>query len=772
MLDEALRHPRPAPAAFEAEAEVDSGSAGRRPASQPGAVRSAGRAGDAVRPWRWRGWWLGVLILAAFAALGAGTLLVRALAHTHHVDAAWRSTGGERLELIASNEPALEALRGQRLLQLVDTDARSLEIDTLALHPSARWLVADERRAEHAAVHAALARLLQREQITLVFDNQQRVTVPVRERGYAGLAPMFWLLSAFAFALYLVGVTVVLARPNPRNVLYLLMAVCQAASLVFIAIESIFDLGTSGAYVGWERLLRPGLDAVTAAALLTAIGLYPRRLPGAGVIAAAAWLGAAAWIAWRAGPPPAHAWWWDQAGVALAGVAATALLSWSYRIEPHPFAIVLRRSAAVTTGTWLLLTLATAAAQGRPGIEYALALAGPLVWTVYVAALLMLLPLLSNSPRVMRLFGMLAAIGTVTTALHLVFAVVFALGPLLSLTLSLLVSLAVYAGARQWIVDQPLGSSMLSTERMFEQLYRIARAVEAAPERMPVLLSGLLREIFDPIAATLQPGRRGSAARVTNDGSTLLVPVPPLARAEPAADVTLELRFARRGRRLFTADDARLAGRIVEQLQRAVAHDEAVEEGRSEERLRLAQDLHDDIGARLLTLMYKAPSPEMEEYVRHTLQDLKTLTRGLAASSHRLSHASAEWKSDLGQRLTAAHVALRWSCHYSEDIALNVVQWSALTRILRELVSNVIAHAQARSVEVDIHLSDDRLDLSVSDDGVGRAPETWPQGLGLGGVQKRVKQLDGDVAWRELAPHGIGCEVKVRGLAPAPAASA
>jgi signal transduction histidine kinase len=239
----------------------------------------------------------------------------------------------------------------------------------------------------------------------------------------------------------------------------------------------------------------------------------------------------------------------------------------------------------------------------------------------------------------------------------------------------------------------------------------------------------------------------------------LLVPAPDVSRASGRADQTLVLRFSQRGRRLFTQEDARLADRIVEQLKRAVAFDQAVERGRSEERSRIAQDLHDDIGARLLTLMYQAHSPEEEDYIRHTLQDLKTLTRGLAAHSHRLSHAAGEWKVDAQSRLQLAHIALDWQTHFDRDAELSVVQWSALTRVLRELVSNAIAHAQATQLSVSLRLSDDRLQLVVRDDGRGRNPQAWAHGLGLGGVRKRVKQLGGEVEWREAQPAGIECTV-------------
>jgi signal transduction histidine kinase len=231
------------------------------------------------------------------------------------------------------------------------------------------------------------------------------------------------------------------------------------------------------------------------------------------------------------------------------------------------------------------------------------------------------------------------------------------------------------------------------------------------------------------------------------------------------------LRFAERGKRLFTAEDARLADRIVEQLRRAVAHDRAIEQGRSEERGRIAQDLHDDIGARLLTLMYKAPNTEMEDYVRHTLQDLKTLTRGLAATTHFLSHASAEWKADIAQRLSPTGCTLEWSFEQDVDIQLNVVQWSGLTRILRELVSNIIAHAKATHATIHGDLRGGLLKLTVTDNGVGGTPKDWSTGLGLGGIRKRVRMLGGTIAWQQNTPDGVRCDVSVPLAVPSTPAS-
>jgi signal transduction histidine kinase len=519
------------------------------------------------------------------------------------------------------------------------------------------------------------------------------------------------------------------------------------------------------ALLQWDLPLRLLADTAAAAALVHVCLVYPAPQVRRHWQATLAWslaLGALAWAAWQ---PPAGLWWWLQGLLLAYGVAATLALQQARRSLGGALATALQRLTLAGCGTLLLLSAAVASAHRGPATQWAVATVGSAIWYVFFASLLILGPFLTRTRQVLREFALLAGIATVASSLDLLLVALLAIGPLPAMLLAVALSVLIYALARPWIVGQLAGSGVLSAERMFDSLYRVARALEQAPEQASRQLAALLREVFDPLEV-VRSERPVSRIRVAADGSTMVVPVPQLASpAGPAASTeaagTIVLHFARRGRRLFTLEDVQLAERLIEQLRRAVAYDRAVEHGRTEERLRIAQDLHDDIGARLLTLMYKAPNAEIEEYIRHTLQDLKTLTRGLAASSHRLSHAAAEWKADITQRLAATGCDLRWSFSADRDLTLSVVQWSGLTRVLRELVNNIITHARATQVEIQAVLEQDHLSLKVSDDGIGRTPEQWSHGLGLGGVRKRVKLLGGQVAWLERAEGGIRCEVLV-----------
>ncbi|MDP9044568.1 MAG: ATP-binding protein [Pseudomonadota bacterium] len=718
---------------------------------------------DAPLAARWVGWRM--RMLAACALLGCLALfgLIRALVALPQLNAPWRIDDQDRIVLTASHDPALRAKEGEVLEAISGAGTTVALADAVTLQESPRWTIDDADRARQATLSAQIGSAFSADEVELHFANGETLTRPLTPIGLTGLSTSFWLLAVFALALYLVGMVVPLANPTGRNLVYATMALCQAGNLMCIAVESAFQWGLPPLLVRWDLPVRMAFDICTAAAMVNAACLHPRRLPGARPIAWLGWGAAIALVGAIATDNLGQAWWWAQATITGYGLLAIVLLTWSYRIEPHPFAMLLRRFGIVAVGTWALLTLSLGTAARLQGTAHTIADVSSMVWYVFLGSLLLLVPFLARSQNFMREFSLLAAISTVATSLDLLFVAVFSLGQFASLTLSLFVSLAVYSGVRQWVLNHLLGQSMLTTERMFEQLYRIARKVEAQPENTAALLAQLLNDLFEPLEVA-QVDRRSTFSRVASDGASLLVPVPQLG-GDPRPRGAVLIRFARRGRRLFTAEDARLTDRIVEQLRRAVRFDKAVEQGRSEERMRLAQDLHDDIGARLLTLMYKAQSPEMEDYLRHTLQDLKTLTRGLAASNHLLSHAAAEWKSDLTHRLNAAQVELIWKFAFDKDILLTVVHWSALTRILRELVSNVIAHAQARTLEIDFRLESDRLELVITDDGEGRDPRGWAHGLGLGGVRKRVKQLGGEVEWREAPGRGISCRVVIRDLA-------
>jgi signal transduction histidine kinase len=718
--------------------------------------------GTPLEPARWMGTRLRLLVVVALVGCLSLFLWIRTLAQAPHVDAIWTSNGQGDLVLSSTTDPRLRGFEG-KALRGVELDGQLQPLDALLLQRSPRWIVDDAERDRLVAQWDRYAATLDQRDAALVFEDGGVAQVQPRARGVGGLGTMFWLLAALALALYLVAMVVLLVGPNMRNLMYALMSVCQAGNLLFMAAETIPDLGLPRGLAGIDVTARIAFDVFTAAAIVHATTIHPRQVPGHSAISGLVWLIGAAIVSFAAVGRLPGAWWWTQGAAIAFGVLAIGLLSWSYRLQPHPFAVVVRRFSIVAIGTLALLTLAVATASGQTSTQYTIAAVGSMIWYVFLASLLLLVPFLSRSQQVMREFSLLAGISTVATSLDLLFVAVFSLGQFASLTLSLFLSLGAYAGVRQWILNQMMGSNMLTTERMFEQLYRVAREVEVHPDKAAELMSRLLRELFEPLEV-LRADRPAGRARVVADGSALVVPVPVLgAAAQPGS---LVLRFAQRGKRMFTQDDARLTDRVVEQLKRAVAYDRAVEQGRSEERVRIAQDLHDDIGARLLTLMYKAPSPEMEDYVRHTLQDLKTLTRGLAAPTHRLSHAAAEWKADLSQRLTAAHCELGWSFSSDRDIMLSVVQWSALTRVMRELVTNAISHAQATRVDVEASFEDGAFTLTVTDNGIGRSPQAWAHGLGLGGVRKRVKQLGGDVRWSESPPQGIVCRVHVPDLTP------
>lgn len=176
------------------------------------------------------------------------------------------------------------------------------------------------------------------------------------------------------------------------------------------------------------------------------------------------------------------------------------------------------------------------------------------------------------------------------------------------------------------------------------------------------------------------------------------------------------------------------------------------------ERERIHGDLHDDVGAKLLSLVYRAGNAENAELARSALQDLRDVVSQTSVST-RLAELAADWRAECDKRLTEAHIHLDWdeqgelaSAPLTQPQALN------LTRIVREAVSNIIRHSTAQTGFVRLRCTQDHLTLEISDNGKG-CPHTHNPGRGLRNMAARAQKLGGKLV--HYTPHDCGHGVRL-----------
>jgi signal transduction histidine kinase len=83
---------------------------------------------------------------------------------------------------------------------------------------------------------------------------------------------------------------------------------------------------------------------------------------------------------------------------------------------------------------------------------------------------------------------------------------------------------------------------------------------------------------------------------------------------------------------------------------------------------------------------------------------------------------------------------------------------TAIYRIVQEALTNCARHAQAKRIEIRVHLEQNTLDLVVADDGTGIAP-VRTGGVGLLGIEERVRELHGAFHVGPRLPHGTELHV-------------
>lgn len=197
--------------------------------------------------------------------------------------------------------------------------------------------------------------------------------------------------------------------------------------------------------------------------------------------------------------------------------------------------------------------------------------------------------------------------------------------------------------------------------------------------------------------------------------------------------------------------------RSQELLRELTAHQDRVKE---DERKRIAREIHDELGQTLLALridvsMLDARTgrshPRLNEKVRGALQHIDATVKTIRTIINNLRpavldlglNAAIEWQVAEFRRRTGIACDLFMG---DKEIVVDDVRSTSLFRILQESLTNVIRHAKADHVVIELYEDDNRLVMKITDNGIGIYPEfrKSANSFGLVGVEERIHALNGE----------------------------
>jgi len=224
--------------------------------------------------------------------------------------------------------------------------------------------------------------------------------------------------------------------------------------------------------------------------------------------------------------------------------------------------------------------------------------------------------------------------------------------------------------------------------------------------------------------------------------------------AIPCIFIAIGLRLVQyHARRLQSSEETRMSleARIREataEIERNFAQlaELRIEQITERERKRIAADLHDDLGAKLLTIVHTSESERISTLAREALEEMRLSVRGLTGRPVLLVDALGDWRAEVVSRLAQAGIEAEWHAPDDAPHTLPARAYVQTTRILREAVSNIIKHAGASHCTVTCTVGEADFGLVVQDNGRGIPMELdgrLDRGHGMSSMKHRAKQLQG-----------------------------
>lgn len=203
------------------------------------------------------------------------------------------------------------------------------------------------------------------------------------------------------------------------------------------------------------------------------------------------------------------------------------------------------------------------------------------------------------------------------------------------------------------------------------------------------------------------------------------------------------------------------------ELRKLVSHQE---KGKEDERMRIARDIHDDLGQNLMVLridltrisaFYELSAVAKKEIqmtlgqVDSTIKSVRYIINNLRPGVLELGlKAAIEWQVKEFSNRSGIACQLYMD---ADEWVLEEHYATAIFRIVQESLSNIMRHAKASLVDVHVHRKDNDLFIKIDDDGIGLRADykNKENAFGLAGIEERIRSFGGTVSINSSPGKGL-----------------
>ena len=205
---------------------------------------------------------------------------------------------------------------------------------------------------------------------------------------------------------------------------------------------------------------------------------------------------------------------------------------------------------------------------------------------------------------------------------------------------------------------------------------------------------------------------------------------------------------------------------------------DAMIEGQEKERQRIADDLHDHLGSLLATLKLhfhnlkvkrdrlKDEEDLLFEKTDNLIEETYQKVRGMAHAKNagiKVNESLLPAVKNFVSKVSIVNKLVIDVIDDGMDVRLDSTLEMTIFRIIQELVTNIIKHANANEAHIHFTHHGDTLNILVEDDGMGFdvSKVDYKEGMGLYSIQKRIEHMDGTVTVESIKEKGTSVIIDI-----------